>query len=63
MSYPVNTNAKSIDLTSLDLDLESNLDCILLDDKPLDLSAVIAKIKSILEETATELGNTKDIDI
>lgn len=65
MSYPVNTEGTKVgsDIQSTNVNLDSAKDCILLDDKPLDLNAVITKIKNILEETSTELGNTQNIDI
>ena len=65
MGYAVNTEGTKVgtEIQSTNIDLDSAKDCILLDDKPLDMSKVIQEIKQILEDTANELSGTENIDI
>ncbi len=65
MSYAVNSEGTKVggELTSTSIDLDSGKECVLLDDKPLELDSVIEKIKNILKDTSTELSSTENIDI
>ena len=65
MSYAVNSKGTEVgrELTSTSINLDSGKECVLLDDKPLELDTVIEKIKGILEDTSTELSSTQDINI
>ena len=65
MAYDVNTDATSIasSIKSEKIDVSSQIDVILLDDKPIDLSAVEKKIADMVSEAASSLESTENIEV
>ena len=65
MAYEVNTDATSIasSIKSEKIDVSSQIDVILLDDKPIDLSAVEKKITEMVNEAASSLESTENIEV
>ena len=65
MVYEVKTEAADVakSIKSEKIDVSSQIDVILLDDKPIDLSAVEKKIADIVKEAASSLESTQNIEV
>lgn len=65
MAYDVNTDATKIasSIKSEKIDISGQSDVILLDDKPIDLSAVEKKITEMVNEAASSLESTENIEV
>lgn len=65
MAYEVNTDATKIasSIKSEKIDISGQSDVILLDDKPIDLSAVEKKITEMVNEAASSLESTENIEV
>ena len=65
MAYDVNNDATKIasSIKSEKIDISSQSDVILLDDKPIDLSAVEKKIAEMVNEAASSLESTENIEV
>ena len=65
MAYEVNTEAKEVagSIKSEKIDVSGLSDVILLDDKPIDLSAVEKKIADMVSEAASSLESTENIEV
>ena len=65
MAYDVNTDATKIasSIKSEKIDISGQSDVILLDDKPIDLSAVEKKIAEMVNEAASSLESTENIEV
>ena len=65
MAYDVNNDATKIasSIKSEKIDISGQSDVILLDDKPIDLSAVEKKIAEMVNEAASSLESTENIEV
>ena len=65
MAYEVKTDAAKIasSIKSEKIDISGQSDVILLDDKPIDLSAVEKKITEMVTEAASSLESTENIEV
>ena len=65
MAYEVNTEATEVanSIKSEKIDVSDLSDVILLDDKPIDLSAVEKKIAEMVNEAASSLESTENIEV
>lgn len=65
MAYEVNTEATEVanSIKSEKIDVSDLSDVILLDDKPIDLSAVEKKIADMVSEAASSLESTENIEV
>ena len=65
MAYEVNTEATEVanSIKSEKIDVSGLSDVILLDDKPIDLSAVEKKIADMVSEAASSLESTENIEV
>ncbi len=64
MAYNVNTEAQKVITTieGTNINLDSYLNVVELDGKPLNLENLKTKIENILTETVTELNKTENVE-